>query len=67
MPLDKNQLKTDLEAMMNSAKERAWTTSQVADAMATAIDRYVRAGDVLDVKVTVGGQVYEQSSKGRVG
>ena len=66
MPLDKNQLKTDLEVLMNGSKDNAWTTSQVAEAIAAAIDRYVRAGDVTGVQVTVADQVYGQTAKGRV-
>jgi hypothetical protein len=66
VPLNKNQLKTDLEATMNSAKDNAWTTSQVAEAIAAAIDKYVRTGEVTGVKVTVGNQAYDQTTKGRV-
>ena len=66
MPLDKNRLKSDLEATMNAAKDNAWNTSQVAEAIASAIDKYVRAGEVTGVKVTVGSQAYDQTTKGRV-
>jgi DNA-binding transcriptional regulator LsrR (DeoR family) len=66
--LDKNRLKTDLLAMMNSARDEEWTTDQVATAMSGAIDRYVRDGDVVGVSVKDrdADRVLDQSNKGRV-
>jgi hypothetical protein len=66
MALDKNKLKSDLVAMMNDAKEEAWTTEQVATAMSDAIDRYARAAEVVGVEVFGQGHVHAQSNKGRL-
>ena len=49
MSLNKAKLGDDLLAMMNSAKDQGWNPEQVADAMAAAIDSYVRGGDVTGV------------------
>ena len=51
MALNKTTLKNDLKAVFDSAKAEAWNTGQVAQAMADAIDAYVRAADVKEVKV----------------
>jgi hypothetical protein len=64
--LDKNRLKTDLLAMMDSAKKEGWTPAQVAAAMSDAIDRYVRDGEVVGVSVKDADRVLDQSNKGRV-
>lgn len=66
MALSKSTLKNDLVAMMNNAKDRAWSEEQVATAMADAIDRYVRAADVVGVTVKGNNLTFEQSNKGRV-
>jgi DNA-binding transcriptional regulator LsrR (DeoR family) len=66
MALDKNSLKNDLVAMMNNAKAQAWSEEQVATAMANAIDRYVRAGDVVGVTVKGNNLTFDQTNKGRV-
>jgi hypothetical protein len=55
MALNKDRLRLALLAMMNQAETEAWTKEQVADAMAGAIDGYVRAGAVSDVVVTLSG------------
>jgi hypothetical protein len=59
--LDKNRLKTDLLAMMDSAKKEGWTPAQVAAAMSDAID-----GEVVGVSVKDADRVLDQSNKGRV-
>jgi hypothetical protein len=52
MSLNKNQLKDDLIAMMNAAvKDPSWSMEQTAQAMADAIDTFVRTGSVSGVKV----------------
>jgi hypothetical protein len=51
MALDKNSLRDALVKMMTNAGEQSWTKNQVADAMAGAIDDYVRAGAVAGVVV----------------
>jgi hypothetical protein len=51
MALNKTTLKNDLKTVFDSAKAEAWTTGQVAQAMSDAIDAYVRAADVKQVKV----------------
>jgi len=66
MPLDKNALKGDLVTTMNNAKDKAWSVDQVATAMSDAIDRYVRAAEVIGVQVQGEAKVYNQSNKGRV-
>ena len=63
MALDKNGLSAALLSMMNNAQEKAWTKQQVADAMAAAIDGYVRAASVSGVVVALpGGQTAAQSN-----
>jgi hypothetical protein len=66
MSLDKNTLKGDLVTLMNNAKDKSWSVDQVAAAMADAIDRFVRAAEVVGVKVQGEAKVYDQSNKGRV-
>ena len=63
MALNKTKLGDDLLKMMNDAKDKAWTPKQVADAMAVAIDNYVRGGDVNGIRAVLpNGQVAVQSS-----
>jgi hypothetical protein len=62
MALDKTRLGADLFAMMSDAKDKAWTARQVADAMAAAIDTYVRGADVNGVRAVLpDGKVAVQS------
>ena len=64
MSLDKNGLRDALVAMMTAAQEHSWSKNQVADAMATAIDAYVRAGAVSGVVVTLpNGTQVQQSNR----
>ncbi len=53
MPLDKSGLSTALKNVFQSAKDNSWSSDQVADALANAIDTYVRTGDVAQVTVQV--------------
>lgn len=63
MALNKMKLGDELLAMMTNAKDQAWSPHQVADAMAAAIDTYVRAIDVNGVQATLpNGQVAVQAS-----
>jgi len=55
MTLDKSGLSKALLAMMNNAQDNAWSKQQVADAMAAAIDGYVRTASVSGVVVTLPG------------
>jgi hypothetical protein len=64
MALDRDTLKGDLLAAMNTAKDESWTAEQVAAAMADAIDRYTRGAKVTGVQVAVGAVVYPQSTDG---
>jgi hypothetical protein len=67
MSLDRNGLRDALVTMMNAAQTHNWTKEQVADAMATAIDGYVRAGAVSDVVVTLAdGSQLRQSNAASV-
>jgi hypothetical protein len=63
MALNKATLGADLLAMMKNAEAKSWAPEQVADAMAAAIDSYVRGGDVNGVRAVLpNGQVAVQSS-----
>lgn len=63
MTLDKDSLRDALMTMMTSAEEQSWTKKQVAEAMAAAIDGYVRAGRVTGVVVALpGGHTATQSN-----
>jgi hypothetical protein len=64
MALDKNTLKGDLLTMMNTAKDQGWTPDLLATAMSDAIDRYVRAADVVGVQVQGPDEDYDQSNTG---
>jgi hypothetical protein len=66
MALNKTTLKNDLVAMMNNAKAQGWAEEQVATAMADAIDRYVRAAEVVGVTVKRDNLTFDQNNKGRV-
>jgi hypothetical protein len=63
MTLDKSGLSKALLAMMNDAQDNSWSKQQVADAMAAAIDGYVRTASVSGVVVALpGGGTASQSS-----
>jgi hypothetical protein len=66
MALDKNTLKNDLVTMMKNAKEKSFTEEQVATALSDAIDRYVRAAEVVGVRVTGNNLTFDQSNKGKL-
>jgi hypothetical protein len=53
MALDKNTLAEAIRTAFESAKEEEWTVAQVAEALASAIDAFVKSGDVVDVVVEV--------------
>ncbi len=53
MPLDKTQLQAALKTAFDTAKDQNWTTDQVAQAIADAVDTFVRGGDVNGITVTV--------------
>ena len=67
MTLDKSGLSKALLTMMNNAQDNAWSKQQVADAMAAAIDGYVRTASVSGVVVTLpGGGKASQSNTVRL-
>ncbi|WP_163993092.1 hypothetical protein [Pyxidicoccus caerfyrddinensis] len=53
MALDKQALATKLKDTFKRAKEESWTSDQVADALAAAVDAYVRSAEVVGVRTTV--------------
>lgn len=54
MPLAKAALATALQAAFEAGMDdEEWTLAQAADAMADAIDSYVRAADVVGVTTSV--------------
>ncbi len=64
MSLVKDDLKQGLLDLMNNAQAHNWSREQVADAMATAIDGYLRAAVVTGVVVSVpGGATATQSNQ----
>lgn len=67
MSLDKATLSKDLLTMMNNAQDQAWSKQQVADAMAGAIDAYVRSAVVSGVLVLLPGGSQQASQTGEVG
>ena len=66
MALDKARLKTDLKAMADSANAEKWNQDQTLQALADAIDRFVRGADVIGVKVAIEGITLDQTNKGAV-
>jgi hypothetical protein len=66
MALDKNTLKGDIVTALNTAKDKSWTTDQIAGALADAIDKYTRGAAVKGVTITVGSAQYGQSADGRL-
>ncbi|MGH9277032.1 MAG: hypothetical protein ACRD12_02835 [Acidimicrobiales bacterium] len=63
MALNKDALKTDLLAMMSHGRDPGWDEDKAADALATAIDTYVRAGLVRGVRVQRDNLVLDQSNE----
>ena len=55
MALDKDKLGQDLQKAFDGAKNNAWSTQQVAQALAAAIDAYATAADVTNVRTDVNG------------
>lgn len=53
MSLDRNKLSQDLKTAFKNAKDNSWSSDQAADAIATAIDGYVKAAVVSGVHVNV--------------
>lgn len=53
MPLDKQTLTATIKATFKSAKEEEWTADQVAEALADAIDAFVKSGDVTGITTEV--------------
>lgn len=53
MALNKQTLAAKLKDVFKQAKDNTWTSDQVADALATAFDEYVRAAEVISVHCTV--------------
>ncbi len=53
MALDKNALAQALKDTFNNAKANSWSSDQVSDALATAIDTYVTGAAVVGVSVNV--------------
>jgi hypothetical protein len=62
MALDRDTLKGDLLAAMNTAKDESWTAEQVAAAMADAIDAHARRQG--HRRKARRGVVYPQSADG---
>ena len=55
MALDKDKLGQDLQKAFDDAKSNAWSTQQVAQALAAAIDTYVTAAEVTNVRTDANG------------
>jgi phosphoenolpyruvate carboxylase len=53
MALNKSQLAQLLKTTFQSAKDNAWSSDQVADALADAINTFVLTADVTGVQVSV--------------
>jgi hypothetical protein len=53
MALDQNQLSQSLKNAFTSAKDNSWSSDQVADAIAAAINTFVLSATVIDVTVDV--------------
>jgi hypothetical protein len=53
MALDKTALAEQLKEIFTDAKDNSWPSDQVADALADAIDQYVRGAKVTGVQVEV--------------
>ncbi len=65
MPLDKSMLRDALLASFRQGQENPdWRATDAAQAMADAIDAYVRAAEVVGVSVTVVNAAQQQSGTG---
>ncbi|MBZ4417430.1 hypothetical protein [Myxococcus sp. RHSTA-1-4] len=53
MALNKTELADSIRGLFQKAFDESWSSEQVADALAEAIDTYVRAAAVTGVTVTV--------------
>ncbi len=53
MALDKRALKEAIEATFETAKAEEWTTAQVAESLADAVDAFVRAAEVVGIHTKV--------------
>jgi DNA-binding transcriptional regulator LsrR (DeoR family) len=53
MALNRNTLQEAIHTAFETAKEEEWTTEQVAEALANAIDDFVRGGDVVGITTSV--------------
>jgi len=53
MALDKPGLINKLKQTLRDAKDQAWSSDQVAEKLADAIDTFVRSGDVVGIKTEV--------------
>lgn len=53
MALDKGQLANAFRQTFQQAKDEAWSSDQVAEALADAIDAFVRSGDVVGITTEV--------------
>ena len=53
MALDRDQLRADLLAAFENAKEEEWGAGEVAGALADAIDAFVRGGRVSGIQTSV--------------
>ena len=53
MPLNKNTLRNAILAAFETAKEEEWEADEVAQALADAIDAFVRSGDVAGVDIEI--------------
>jgi len=53
MALDKSTLSQALKDTFKSAKDNSWSSDQVADALAGAINTFVLSADVVGVTVNV--------------
>ena len=53
MPLNESSLAQALKDAFNQSKANSWSSDQVADALATAINTFVTGADVVGVTVNV--------------
>jgi hypothetical protein len=53
MALDQNKLSQQLKDTFKSAKDNSWSSDQVADALAGAINTFVLGAEVVGVTVNV--------------
>ena len=53
MALDREALKDAFRTAFDTAKEEGWSTEQVAEAFAVAIETFVRGGEVVNITTKV--------------